>query len=74
VRARASTRGHSFSADPFGLRDFRDRGDPRVPLVPAPDLDGKEGVNGSSPLEGLRIRAKKEAPKGLLVCLEPTLS
>jgi hypothetical protein len=52
ARARASTRGHSFSADPFGLRDFRTRGDPRLPLVPAPDLDGKEGVDGSSPSEG----------------------
>jgi hypothetical protein len=50
ARARASTRGHSFSADPFGLRDFRALGDPRLPLLPAPDLDGKEGVNGSSPL------------------------
>ena len=52
LRVRASTRGHSFSADSFGLRDFRGRGDPRLPFVPVPDLDGKEGVNGSSPLEG----------------------
>jgi hypothetical protein len=54
ARARASTRGHSFSPDPFGLRDFRARVDPRLPFLPVPDLDGKEGVNGSSPLEGFK--------------------
>src|SRR6266446_3694527 len=40
---RASTRGHSFSADPFALRDLRGRVDPPLPLLPSPDLDGKEG-------------------------------
>ena len=54
ARARASTHGHSFSADPFGLRGFRCRGDPRLPLVPSPTFDGKEGVDGSSPSEGLK--------------------
>jgi hypothetical protein len=54
ARARASTRGHSFPADPFSLRDFRGRDDPLLPLLPFPDLDGKEGVNGSSPLEGFK--------------------
>ena len=52
-RAHASTRGHSLSVDPSGLRDFRGRGDPRLPLLPSPDLHGKEGVDGSSPSEGL---------------------
>ena len=56
ARAPASARGHSSSADPFGLRGFRGRGAPRLALVPAPDLDGKEGVNGSSPLEGSLAR------------------
>jgi hypothetical protein len=45
---------HSFSVDPFGLRDFRGRDDPLLPLLPVSDLDGKEGVNGSSPLEGFK--------------------
>ena len=52
ARARASTRNHSFSTDPFGLRDLRARGDPLLPLLPVSDLDGKEGVDGSSPSEG----------------------
>jgi hypothetical protein len=47
--ARASTNGHSFSADRFGLRDFRARGFPSLPSRPASELNGKEGVDGSSP-------------------------
>ena len=31
----------------------RSRDDPRLPAGPFPDLDGKEGVDGSSPSEGL---------------------
>src|SRR5205823_8859026 len=50
--ARASTRGHSSTGDSFFLRDFRARGFPAVPAVPASLLDGKEGVDGSSPSEG----------------------
>jgi hypothetical protein len=38
--------------DPFRLRDFHARGFPPVPSVPAPSLNGKEGVDGSSPSEG----------------------
>ncbi len=44
----ASTRGYSSSADAFGLRDLRGRRDPRLPSLPAPDFDGKEGVDGST--------------------------
>src|SRR6476646_9924231 len=51
-RARASKTGQSSSADPFFLRGFRARGFPPVPALPSSSLDGKEGVNGSSPLEG----------------------
>ena len=43
-RARASARGHSFSTDPPGLQDLRVCMDPRLPSIPAPDFDGKEGV------------------------------
>ena len=46
--------GHSFSRDSFFLRGFRARGFPAVPAVPASSLDGKEGVSGSSPEEGLK--------------------
>jgi hypothetical protein len=35
------------------LRGFRARGFPAVPAPPALSLDGKEGVDGSSPSEGL---------------------
>jgi hypothetical protein len=34
------------------LRVFRGRRDPPVPLRPVLLLDGKEGVDGSSPSEG----------------------
>jgi hypothetical protein len=34
------------------LRVFRGRRDPPVPLRPVSLLDGKEGVDGSSPSEG----------------------
>jgi hypothetical protein len=51
-RARASTTGYSSSGDSFFLPGFRARGFPSVPAVPASSLDGKEGVDGSSPSEG----------------------
>ena len=51
-RARASTTGHSSSDVSFFSRGFRARGFPAVPAVPASLLDGKEGVDGSSPSEG----------------------
>jgi len=35
------------------LRGFRAREFPRLPALPASSLDGKEGVDGSSPSEGL---------------------
>jgi hypothetical protein len=35
------------------LRGFRARGFPDVPAVPSSSLDGKEGVDGSSPPEDL---------------------
>jgi hypothetical protein len=50
---RASTRGHSISGESFGFLGFRDRGDPRLPSLPSSELNGKEGVDGSSPSEGL---------------------
>src|SRR5919197_1168242 len=52
--ARASTPGHSPSADSFLLRGFRARDVPRLAAHPASSLDGKEGVDGSSPSEGLK--------------------
>ena len=52
ARARTSARGQSFPVDPFGLHDFRARGFPRLPSFPAPELNGKEGVGGSSRPEG----------------------
>ena len=59
ARARASTRGHVSSVDFFGLRDLRGRRDPRLPSLPASELNGKEGVCGSSPQEGSKIPAKR---------------
>jgi hypothetical protein len=50
------TSGHSFSAESFRFRRFRGRRDPRVPSLPASELNGKEGVDGSSPSEGLIYR------------------
>jgi len=29
--------GHSLPSDPFSLRDFRGREDPRVPVLPSPE-------------------------------------
>jgi hypothetical protein len=52
LRARASTRGYPSSPDSLLLPGFRARGFPALPAVPARDLDGKEGVDGSSPSEG----------------------
>ena len=50
----ASTRSHSSSRDALSLRGYRARGFPAVPAVPASLLDGKEGISGSSPEEGLK--------------------
>jgi hypothetical protein len=36
------------------LRGLRARGFPALPALPALFLDGKEGVDGSSPSEGLK--------------------
>src|SRR5581483_5728402 len=55
-RARASTAGYSSSFDSFFLRGFRARGFPVVPAAPSSLLDGKEGVDGSSPSEGFEKR------------------
>ncbi len=52
ARPRASTRDHSFSLDPFRLRGFRGLRDPCLPWLPVSELNGKEGVGGSSPPEG----------------------
>ena len=54
ARVRASTRAYSSSADSSRLRDLRARGLPRMPSIPASLLDGKEGVDGSSPSEGFK--------------------
>ena len=52
ARVRAFTQGHSFSPDPFGLRIVVVAVTRACPWFPFPDLDGKEGVDGSSPSEG----------------------
>jgi hypothetical protein len=51
-RASASTTGYSSAGLSFILRRFRGPGFPAVPPLPASLLDGKEGVDGSSPSEG----------------------
>ena len=53
-------RGYSLSPDPYGLRRFRARGFPGVPSLPVSVLNGKEGVDGSSPSEGLKIPANRD--------------
>jgi hypothetical protein len=53
-RASAGTRGHSSSSDSWFLRGFRGRRLPRLPSLPASLLNGKEGVDGSSPSEALQ--------------------
>src|SRR5438876_65341 len=46
-------------ASPSACAGFRARGFPGVPAGPASPLDGKEGVDGSSPIEGsLSLSAK----------------
>src|SRR6266496_1866543 len=52
ARARASACGHSFFSDSPGFLRFCGRRDPRLPSLPASELNGKEGVDGSSPSEG----------------------
>jgi hypothetical protein len=53
-RASAGTHGHASSAKSFFLRGFRARSFPPLPSLPASELNGKEGVSGSSPEEGLK--------------------
>ncbi len=52
ARPATGTRGHSSPGDSSFLRGSRARGFPAVPALPASSLDGKEGVDGSSPSEG----------------------
>ena len=60
ARVRASSRSYSSALDPGDLRGFRGRQRPRSPSLPASALNGKEGVDGSSPSEGLeKIPAKR---------------
>ena len=68
-RVRASTRSHSSSRDSLSLRGFRARGVPAVPAVPASLLDGKEGVDGSSPSEGSAKWLQKRCFRFIL-CLQ----
>jgi len=51
---RGHTRVYFSSSDPSGLRGFRTRVTRSCPRFPPGFQDGKEGVNGSSPLEGFR--------------------
>jgi hypothetical protein len=53
ARARTSMRDHSLWPNSSALRAFLVRRRPRLPSPPAPVLNGKEGVDGSSPSEGL---------------------
>lgn len=57
-RPRASTRGQSVLGEPFGLRDFRARGFPRLPSCPASELHGKEGVGRFESARGLTANYK----------------
>jgi hypothetical protein len=41
------------------LRGFCAHDVPRLPALPASSLDGKEGVDGSSPSEGLKRPASR---------------
>src|SRR5215831_6996235 len=52
ARPPTSTANYASSTEPFFLRGFRGRGFPGLPAVPGSLLDGKEGVDGSSPSEG----------------------
>src|SRR6188472_2918872 len=67
VRARAGTADTRRRPD---LQDKRDRKCPRVYAVTASDLNGKEGVDGSSPSEGLQIPAHGDFRSGGLA-LDP---
>jgi hypothetical protein len=59
ARVRASTCGHSFFGDSSGFRRFRGRRDPRLPSLPASELNGKEGaVECPDALEGCRKSAE----------------
>jgi len=57
TRARPGAPVQASSAVSFFLRGFRGRPAPRLPAFPAPDFDGKEGVDGSSPSEGFLVFA-----------------
>jgi hypothetical protein len=59
ARARASTRGHSFLGESSRFLLFRARRAPRVPALSASELNGKEGVDGSSPSESSKIPARR---------------
>jgi hypothetical protein len=59
LRQRATTYGHSSSADSFCFRDFRPRRGPRFPSLPSPDFHGKEEALGSNPREGLGFRTPR---------------
>src|SRR6476646_2198269 len=72
-RARASKTGQSSSADPFFLRGFRARGFPPVPALPSSLLDGKEGVDGSSPSEGSFSKDEAAANRRIFVAAADTV-
>jgi hypothetical protein len=59
ARVLASTRDHAPSDESSFLLVFRARDFPALPAVPASLLDGKEGVSGSSPEEGLQSPSKR---------------
>jgi hypothetical protein len=60
---------YSSSGVSFFLRGFRARGFPGVPALPSPLLDGKEGVDGSSPSEGFRSLTGKSRQAALRAAL-----
>src|SRR6476619_3912845 len=67
-----SARGNS-EADSFFLRGFRARGFPPVPALPSSLLDGKEGVDGSSPSEGSFSKDEAAANRGIFVAAADTV-
>ena len=56
AQARASTRGDSSFGESSAFPNLGGRGDPRLPSLLASELNGKEGVDGSSPARGLCLR------------------
>ena len=67
ARPRTSTANYASSAESVFLRVFRARGFPALPSVPASLLDGKEGVDGSSPSEGLKRPANQHFVLSVLI-------